>query len=118
MKIIDAADTLRTVKVTRTILRHNRYTTVEVPQLSAKFCTRTPLWYYILHEANVMQHGKQLGPVGDRIVAEVCIGLLRADRTSYLNAPYDFQPQAGQCEAVTDGAFTLADLMVYVGNTI
>jgi len=81
------------VKVTRTILRHNRYTTVEVPQLSAKFCTRTPLWYYILHEANVMQHGKQLGPVGDRIVAEVCIGLLRADRTPTSTPRMTFSPR-------------------------
>ena len=31
---------------------------------------RTPLWFYILREADVFQDGERLGPVGARIVAE------------------------------------------------
>ncbi|WP_292528102.1 hypothetical protein [Methylocystis sp.] len=45
---------------------------------------RTPLWFYILREADVQQDGKQLGAVGGRIVAEVFIGLLQGDALSYL----------------------------------
>ena len=43
----------------------------------------TPLWYYILCEA---EHagGEHLGPVGGRIVAEVIAGLLQSDPNSYL----------------------------------
>jgi hypothetical protein len=36
----------------------------------------TPLWYYILQEAQVMGSGNKLGPVGSRIVGEVLVGLL------------------------------------------
>jgi hypothetical protein len=46
----------------------------------------TPLWYYILKEAEVMAKGLCLGPVGGRIVGEVIIGLLQLDRHSFLSA--------------------------------
>ena len=38
---------------------------------------RTPLWFYVLREAQVQAGGEHLGPVGGRIVAEVIIGLHR-----------------------------------------
>ncbi len=37
---------------------------------------RTPLWFYVLREAQVTAGGEHLGPVGGRIVAEVIIGLI------------------------------------------
>jgi hypothetical protein len=36
----------------------------------------TPLWLYVLREAEVIAGGRTLGPVGGRIVGEVFIGLL------------------------------------------
>jgi hypothetical protein len=44
----------------------------------------TPLWYYILKEALMRSNGERLGPVGARIVAEVFVGLVHGDQTSYL----------------------------------
>lgn len=44
-----------------------------------------PLWYYILKEAEHVEQGKKLGPVGGHIVAEVIIGLLQEDPNSFLN---------------------------------
>jgi hypothetical protein len=55
---------------------------------------RLPLWYYILHEAEVagideslsvpsQEGGCRLGPLGSRIVAEVLLGLLRLDEDIY-----------------------------------
>ena len=55
---------------------------------------RLPLWYYLLHEAEVAgideslseshrQGGCRLGPLGSRIVAEVLLGLLRVDEDTY-----------------------------------
>ena len=45
----------------------------------------TPLWYYILKEAEVApRKGRQLGPVGSYIIADVIIGALAADRSSYI----------------------------------
>ena len=52
----------------------------------------TPLWFYVLKEAEHRGGGDRLGPVGGRIVAEVLIGLLRADPTSYLSLEPDWQP--------------------------
>ena len=56
----------------------------------------TPLWYYVLREAQVKGGGEHLGPVGGRIVAEVLVGLLEGDPQSYL------QPEA-HVEAVPAG---------------
>ena len=46
----------------------------------------TPLWYYVLKEAE-LAGGQRLVGVGARIVAEVFLGLLAADSRSYLSQP-------------------------------
>jgi hypothetical protein len=57
------------------------------------FENNTPLWYYILKEAQIgPQDGQFLGPVGGRIVAEVIIGLIKSDPASFLNVSPNFQP--------------------------
>ena len=57
------------------------------------FRNNTPLWYYILKEAELEkvevkdhkpQYGLSLGPVGSYIVADTMIGALVADRDSYV----------------------------------
>ena len=68
----------------------------------------TPLWYYILREAESQEAGKRLGAVGARIVAEVLIGLLEGDKQSFLNQQPDWRPDL---PAKTKGDFTLADLL-------
>jgi hypothetical protein len=55
---------------------------------------KAPLWYYVLKEAE-LGGGQKLGPVGGRIVAEVILGLLALDKTSYFNANPGFNPGAG-----------------------
>ncbi len=45
---------------------------------------RTPLWYYILLEAEAFHSGQRLGPVGSFIVREVIEGALYANPDSYL----------------------------------
>lgn len=44
----------------------------------------TPLWFYLLKEAEVRAKGEHLGPVGAAIVAEVFVGLLKNDPESVL----------------------------------
>ena len=56
------------------------------------FQRSAPLWYYTLKEAELMENGLRLGPLGGRIVAEVLIGLLQADPHSYVNAKQKWQP--------------------------
>ena len=59
------------------------------------FETATPLWYYVLKEAEVLANGNSLGPVGSRIVAETLIGQLRADPQSFLNVSGGWTPDQG-----------------------
>ncbi|MCZ2860665.1 peroxidase family protein [Blastococcus sp. VKM Ac-2987] len=59
------------------------------------FLEDTPLWFYVLKEAEVLGQGERLGPVGSRIVAETIIGQLRADPTSFLNGTPAWDPSAG-----------------------
>src|SRR5262252_8897042 len=63
----------------------------------------TPLWYYILREADARCGGHRLGPVGGRIVGEVLIGLLALDRSSVLHAPAKWQPRESLIELLTLG---------------
>ncbi len=70
----------------------------------------TPLWYYILKEAETTQGGKRLGPVGARIVAEVLLGILDSDPLSYLSVVPNWTPELTSQQA---GIFTMADLIRY-----
>ncbi len=53
----------------------------------------TPLWYYVLREADVTTSGSRLGPVGARIVAEVIITLLDRDPASVRHADSTWRPR-------------------------
>ena len=50
------------------------------------FLQKTPLWYYVLKEAEVRANGNSLGELGSRIVCETIIGQLLNDPESYLNS--------------------------------
>lgn len=53
-----------------------------------------PLWIYILREAATQRNGSALGDLGARLVAEVVIGLLRADPFSYHNVDPLWTPRS------------------------
>ena len=72
----------------------------------------TPLWLYIMKEAEVMENGLRLGPVGGQIVGEVFIGLLKADETSYLASSPNWTPML---PSATPGEFRMADLLTFAG---
>jgi hypothetical protein len=68
----------------------------------------TPLWYYILREAEMAPgKGQWLGPVGGRIVAEVLRGLLEGDPQSYVHVWPTWKPEL----PCTGGDFTMGDLV-------
>jgi hypothetical protein len=61
----------------------------------------TPLWYYVLREADVCTGGEHLGPVGGIIVAEVLVGLLDADPTSYRRGDANWRPRKSLAELLS-----------------
>ncbi len=71
---------------------------------------RTPLWFYVLREADVMADGNHLGPVGGRIVAEVIVGLIYGDGSSYVRQDPDWEPTYGH-----HGSFAAVDLLETAG---
>lgn len=54
---------------------------------AADLTEATPLWFYVLKEAEQRgDGGRHLGPLGSRLVAETLIGLIHADEDSYWHA--------------------------------
>jgi hypothetical protein len=72
--------------------------------------TGTPLWLYVLAEAEAQHKGEYLGELGGRIVAEVILSLLQKDPTSFLSEP-DWRPEL----AGADGEFGITDLLTFAG---
>jgi hypothetical protein len=73
----------------------------------------TPLWYYILKEAEIQGDGVRLGQVGSRVVAEVFFGLLRADSGSYLCRKPNWTPRLPTNDR---GEFGMAELLKFAGD--
>jgi hypothetical protein len=74
---------------------------------------QAPLWFYILKEAELRHGGTKLGTVGGRIVAEVFVGLLERDKSSYLSVDPAFRPQ--RPVARESGVFGMGDLLKFAG---
>jgi hypothetical protein len=79
------------------------------------FLDCTPLWYYILKEAEVKANGNSLGPVGSLIVCETIIGQLWHDPASYLNQPGGWDPSKGARLLNGDLIVTLRDFIRFAG---
>ena len=71
----------------------------------------TPLWYYVLKEAEIVADGLHLGPVGGRIVAEVFLGLLQTDPGSYLATTPRWPPTLPP----THPSFRTTDFLTFAG---
>jgi len=74
----------------------------------------SPLWYYVLKEAEVMEQGLRLGPVGSLIVGEVFIGLLQLDTGSFLASNPSWRPTLPRRDGTT-GDFRMVDLLSFAG---
>jgi hypothetical protein len=70
----------------------------------------TPLWYYVLKEAEAWADGNRLGPVGGRIVGEVLVGLIDQDPGSFRRSDPGWRPEL---PARVAGDFTMADLLAF-----
>ncbi len=73
----------------------------------------TPLWYYILKEAEQRGDSKRLGPVGSRILSEVFVGMLELDNGSFLASNPQWRPTLPSAKA---GEFEMTDLLNFAGD--
>ena len=78
------------------------------------FLTRTPLWFYILKESEVVAQGNTLGEVGSQIIAETIIGQIKHDPTSYLHRS-SWTPSLGVRLADGTPVRTIADFFRFAG---
>jgi len=83
-----------------------------VPDDKLGLTGETPLWFYLLRESEVLADGRRLGPTGGRIVAEVLVGLLKGDPSSFLRQEPTWRPVL---PAAMTGTFTMADLLRFAG---
>lgn len=72
-------------------------------QVGLGWAAETPLWFYVLKEAEVLHDGDRLGPVGGRIIGEVLVGIIDGDPESFRSVDPDWRPA---------GAFGLADILM------
>jgi len=86
----------------------------ELQPIRASFVESTPLFYYILKEAELREDGLRLGPVGGRIVAEVFIGLLQLDPDSYLSVQPSWVPTL-PTHGGTPESFRMIDFLTFAG---
>jgi hypothetical protein len=86
----------------------------ELQPIATSFVSSTPLFYYILKEAEVVESGNRLGPVGGRIVAEVFIGLLQLDPESYLKIQPNWVPTL-PAQGGTSESFRVTDFLTFAG---
>ena len=71
----------------------------------------TPLWYYVLKEAEAKAGVETLGPLGARIVAEVLVGLIESDAGSYLVRQPRWTPNLTSAGA----GFRMTDFLTFAG---
>src|SRR5512133_1094446 len=86
----------------------------ELQSIRPAFVESTPLFYYILKEAQLREDGLRLGPVGARIVAEVFIGLLQLDPDSYLSVQPSWVPTLPTHDG-TPESFRMIDFLTFAG---
>jgi hypothetical protein len=84
----------------------------ELQPIDPSFVQSTPLFYYILKEAELREEGLRLGPVGARIVAEVFVGLLQLDPDSYLSVQPNWVPTLPTHDG-TPQSFRMIDFLTF-----
>ncbi|WP_320780318.1 heme peroxidase family protein [Streptomyces sp. CRN 30] len=108
------AEALGVVPLSRQELEQNTSDPVRDALAQGGLFEKTPLWFYILKEAEVRELGRRLGEVGSRIVAETLVGQIRADSGSYANQT-SWSPAQGVRLPNGRPVRTIADFLRFAG---
>lgn len=107
------ADKMGVPKLTSEQILQDNPDSVNDALYAGGFDTKTPLWYYVLKEAEIQANGESLGEVGSRIVASTIIGLLRKDPMSYMNL--NWNPSLGVTKENSEPITTIGDFLDFAG---
>ncbi|MEV1084514.1 heme peroxidase family protein [Streptomyces sp. NPDC050211] len=108
------AEALGVTPLSRTELEQDSSDGVKKALEAGGLFDRTPLWFYLLKEAEVKELGRRLGEVGSRIVAETVIGQIRNDPGSYVNRT-SWSPAQGVLLPNGRPVRTIADFLRFAG---
>jgi hypothetical protein len=75
----------------------------------------TPLWFYVLREAQLQQDGRRLGDVGADIIGRTFVAMLALDRDSYLAEAPRWRPTLPNRSGNVTGRFAITDLLAFAG---
>ncbi len=76
---------------------------------------RTPLWYYVLKEAELLCNGEQLGPVGGRIIGQVIAAAIWHQDYSFINLNGEtWTPVVPNSDSSNPHRFCFMDIVNYV----
>lgn len=85
---------------------------IEVKECKKIHMKGTPLWFYILKEAEELCDGESLGPVGSTLVGEIIYTIIHCDKNSYTVQHPKWEPELGD----TKGVFGFAEMIQWVKN--
>jgi hypothetical protein len=89
------ADAMGVAKLTQAELQQGNSQAVNDALGAGGFLQNTPLWYYVLKEAEVKENGNRLGELGSRIVVETQVGIMKKDQKSFFNENGGWDPSMG-----------------------
>jgi hypothetical protein len=82
---------------------------------AAGLASQTPLWFYVLKEAEVRGQGQHLGPLGSILVADTLIGLIAQDPKSYWHAGSGGARWSPADSGLAQPVESFADLLRFAG---
>jgi Animal haem peroxidase len=100
----------RILGVDERILKPEQIAKLLPANLKYSFSKETPMWFYLLAESEIEEHGQTLGEVGSRIIAETFVNLIKLSNPSILKD--NFNPNAEFFKHEED--FGMAQLLKFV----
>jgi hypothetical protein len=84
------------------------------PDGQPRLLDHTPLWFYLLKEAEIVAGGRSLGPLGSRIVMETLHAAIEAARPSILDEGDGWRCDS-RLEPQEERRYAFADLLEFSG---
>ena len=109
------ADAMGISKLTVAEIKQDNTPEVNAALENGGFLQSTPLFYYVLKEAEVRADGNSLGELGSRIVAETQIGIMRGDKDSFMNHQGGWNPSKGVKLPGNKQLTSIRDLLAFAG---